>query len=75
VKKRAKQRQNEPASPVCYLDSPEVDPAYLWAQEKTDRNPSPQPSPRKRGARGQKSGKASQGSPRPAKAGREPAPD
>ena len=68
MKKKAKQPQNEPASPVCYLDSPEVDPAYLWAQK--DKDPHTPPSPRKRAARGQKAAKAGQGSARPAKAGR-----
>jgi hypothetical protein len=61
-------KPRKPASPVCYLDSPEVDPAYVWAE--TDQRPSPQPSPRKRGAWGQKAGKAGLASPRPAKAGR-----
>jgi hypothetical protein len=63
---------NPPASPVCYLDSPEVDPAYLWAQR--DKEPLTPPSPRSRGAREQKAAKAGQASPRPRR-GRGPAPD
>ena len=67
MRKKAKQPQNEPASPVCYLDSPEVDPSYVWAQK--DKEPITPPSPRMRGARGQKAAKAGQGSPRPRRGG------
>jgi hypothetical protein len=37
--KKPRKQQKAPASPVCYLDSPEVDPAYVWAETDKVRSP------------------------------------
>lgn len=54
---RKKEEERRPsASPVCYLEDPEIDPAYLWAEEgdaKSDADGSSRrPSPRPRGEGG-----------------------